>query len=49
MYLHEIKEQINYEIRLHGGDVDMKPKKATVQDIKKLFGWINGGKAKRKK
>lgn len=42
-YLDEIKTQIDYEIKLHGGEVE-ENKKATVSDIKNLFGWMNGSK-----
>lgn len=39
-------EQIEYEIKLHGMEVDkkhIKAKKATVQDIKNFFAWANRG------
>ena len=42
-YLEEVKNQIDYEIKLHGGEV-AEQKKATVGDIKNLFGWMNGSK-----
>lgn len=40
-YLDEIKSQIDYEIKLHGGETT-ESKEATVGDIKNLFGWMNG-------
>jgi len=44
IYLEQVKEQIEYEIKLHGMEVDkkyVKAKKATVQDIKNFFAWAN--------
>ena len=47
-YLDEVKEQIDYEIKLHGGEV-AEQKEATVNDIKNLFGWMNGKSMRKKK
>ena len=47
-YLDEVKDQIDYEITLHGGEVT-KQKEATVGDIKNLFGWMNGKAGKKGK
>jgi len=45
VYLSHVREQIQYEIKLHGFEVNdderAKDKKATLNDIKNLFGWIN--------
>jgi len=44
IYLEQVREQIEYEIKLHGMEVDkkyVKAKKATVQDIKNFFAWAN--------
>lgn len=44
LYLEQIKQQIEYEIKLHGLEVKdeyIKTRKATVQDIKSFFAWAN--------
>lgn len=46
IYLEQVREQIEYEIKLHGGEVakkHIKAKKATVQDIKNFFAWVHRG------
>ena len=47
-YLDEVKTQIDYEIKLHGGEV-AEQKEATIGDIKNLFGWMNGKSMRKKK
>ena len=47
-YLDEVKTQIDYEIKLHGGEV-AEQKEGTIGDIKNLFGWMNGKSMGKKK
>jgi len=47
-YLDEVKAQIDYEIKLHGGEV-AEQKEGTIGDIKNLFGWMNGKSMGKKK